>query len=126
MTTKEQVIELAKQAGIDDWWESGNERREELDDLLTTFATLVRNAYRAELLAGVGEPAVKLHGKHKNGKLSAERMELYTADQLAAAVLAARNAALEEVANWIEPQRNDIPANGFEFATAIRNLKDKA
>lgn len=44
MTTKEQVIELAKQAGIDDWWESGNERREELDDLLTIFATLVRNA----------------------------------------------------------------------------------
>lgn len=38
------VIELAEQAGIDAWWESGNESREELDDLLTAFATLVRNA----------------------------------------------------------------------------------
>lgn len=26
----------------------------------------------------------------------------------------------EDIANWIEPQRNDVPATGEEFAAAIR------
>jgi hypothetical protein len=35
---------------------------------------------------------------------------------------ASRRAALEEIAAWIEPQRNDVAAHGFEFAAAIRAL----
>ncbi len=31
-------------------------------------------------------------------------------------------AALEKIAYWIETQRNEIPAHGWEFATAIREL----
>ena len=38
---------------------------------------------------------------------------------------AARREALEDVAKWIEPQRNDIPACGFEFAAALRALITK-
>lgn len=34
-----------------------------------------------------------------------------------------RNAVLEEIAEWIEPQREYIPATGAEFASAIRALK---
>lgn len=30
--------------------------------------------------------------------------------------------AIEEVAKRVEVQRNDVPANGFEFAAAIRAL----
>ncbi len=30
--------------------------------------------------------------------------------------------AQKEIANWIEPQRNDIPATGNEFAEAIRTF----
>ncbi|KQB59319.1 hypothetical protein [Acidovorax sp. SD340] len=37
-----------------------------------------------------------------------------------AALVAARER--ERIAAWIEPQRNDIPACGFEFAAAIRAL----
>jgi hypothetical protein len=36
-----------------------------------------------------------------------------------------RNEVLEEVASFVEVQRNDIPACGFEFAAAIRALKNK-
>lgn len=36
-----------------------------------------------------------------------------------------RNEVLEEAAAFVEVQRNDIPARGFEFAAAIRALKDK-
>ena len=31
----------------------------------------------------------------------------------------------EEIAKWVEPQRNDIPATGIEFAAAIRNRSTK-
>jgi hypothetical protein len=34
-----------------------------------------------------------------------------------------RNEVLEEAASFVEVQRNDIPACGFEFAAAIRALK---
>ena len=33
---------------------------------------------------------------------------------------AAWEKAQKELADWIEPQRNDIPATGKEFAVAIR------
>ena len=32
------------------------------------------------------------------------------------------NAEREKIAAWIEPQRNDIPATGAEFAAAIRAI----
>ena len=32
--------------------------------------------------------------------------------------------AIEDAAAFVEVQRNDIPACGFEFAAAIRALKD--
>ena len=43
---------------------------------------------------------------------------LYTEEQLKQAV----RDAIEEVAKRVEVQRNDVPANGFEFAAAIRAL----
>lgn len=42
------ILELAREAGIDDWWESGNEVRGELNDLLTKFYTLARADLEAE------------------------------------------------------------------------------
>ena len=41
--TNDRIIELAKQAGIHDWWEIGNENLPELEQLLQTFANLIRN-----------------------------------------------------------------------------------
>ena len=35
-----------------------------------------------------------------------------------------RSKVIERIAVWLEPQRNDIPAIGEEFAAAIRALKD--
>jgi hypothetical protein len=35
------IIELAKQAGIDEWWNSGNEHREVLQEHLEHLAALV-------------------------------------------------------------------------------------
>jgi hypothetical protein len=39
---------------------------------------------------------------------------------VAAAVAACVAAERESIAAWIEPQRNDVPATGKEFAAAIR------
>ena len=36
------VIDMARQAGIDEWWDSGSEWRETLDTHLELFAELVR------------------------------------------------------------------------------------
>ena len=44
--------------------------------------------------------------------------DAYTEAQLKQAV----RDAIEEVAKRVEVQRNDVPANGFEFAAAIRAL----
>lgn len=46
----------------------------------------------------------------------------YSKQQMLDFAEASRRAALEEVAAWIEPQRNDVAAHGFEFAAAIRKL----
>lgn len=35
-----------------------------------------------------------------------------------------RNQAIQEVADWVRPQRNDVPATGEEFDNAIESLKD--
>ena len=39
---KEDIIRMAREAGIDHWWESGNEHREVLQQHLERFAALVR------------------------------------------------------------------------------------
>ena len=36
------VIEMAKEAGIDEWWDSGSEWRETFNERLERFAELVR------------------------------------------------------------------------------------
>ena len=38
---REDTIKLARQAGIDEWWDSGDEQREVLQDHLKRFAELV-------------------------------------------------------------------------------------
>lgn len=49
-------------------------------------------------------------------------VDVFTAAQMRSHALAAVLAERERIAAWIEPQRNDIPACGFEFAAAIRAL----
>jgi hypothetical protein len=39
--TQDDVIEMAIQAGVDKWWDSGNEQREVLQKHLVVFAKLV-------------------------------------------------------------------------------------
>ena len=36
------IIKMAQEAGVDDWWDSGNEQREVLQEVLERFAALVR------------------------------------------------------------------------------------
>jgi hypothetical protein len=43
---KEDIIKWAREAGIDHWWESGNEHREVLQQHLKRFAALVAAAER--------------------------------------------------------------------------------
>ena len=40
------VIDMAREAGIDEWWDSGSEWRETLDTHLELFAELVRTDER--------------------------------------------------------------------------------
>ena len=44
--TKEDIIRMAREAGIEDWWDSGNEHREALQEHLERFAALVASAER--------------------------------------------------------------------------------
>lgn len=43
---KEDIIRMAREAGIEDWWDSGNEHREVLQEHLEAFADLVASAER--------------------------------------------------------------------------------
>lgn len=43
---RDDIIRMAREAGIDDWWDSGNEHREVLQEHLELFATLVAAAER--------------------------------------------------------------------------------
>lgn len=143
MTTKEQVIESARRAGFitqggivrklhsNGSWVSVNGE-------LERFEQLVREAYRAKLLEGVGEPVawryeiedgVYRYCRHKVGtNMQAEfgdlnPVALHTDDQLAAAVLAARNQALEEAAKECD-EIGDSFGDADECAAEIRNLKE--
>jgi hypothetical protein len=44
--TQDEIIEMARQAGVDKWWDSGNEQREVLQKHLVVFAKLVAQAER--------------------------------------------------------------------------------
>jgi hypothetical protein len=46
--TQDDVIEMAIQAGVDKWWDSGNEQREVLQKHLVAFAKLVAAKEREE------------------------------------------------------------------------------
>ena len=46
---RDDVIRMAREAGIDDWWDSGSEQRETLQEHLERFATLVAAAERERL-----------------------------------------------------------------------------
>ena len=39
--TQDEIIKMARQAGVDKWWDSGNEQREVLQKHLVVFAKLV-------------------------------------------------------------------------------------
>jgi Skp family chaperone for outer membrane proteins len=54
--------------------------------------------------------------KAMDAKIASLRKELDDAKATA------RKEALDEIATWIEPQRSDVPAHGWEFAAAIRRL----
>jgi hypothetical protein len=56
---KDDIIKMAHEAGIDHWWESGNEHREVLQQHLKRFAALVSAAER--------EACAKLIESHKTG-----------------------------------------------------------
>ena len=43
---REDIIRMAREAGIEDWWDSGNEHREVLQEHLERFAALVASAER--------------------------------------------------------------------------------
>ena len=46
--TQDEIIEMARQAGIEKWWDSGNEQREVLQEHLEAFAKLVAAKEREE------------------------------------------------------------------------------
>jgi hypothetical protein len=100
---KDKVIELAKRAQIGD--SHGHMIRHEAENLVA-FAQLVRDDYRAELLAGSGEPVAWLnpHGGMLSSRYvsnfatglekETHTIPLHTSDQLAAAVLRERERLL--------------------------------
>ena len=56
----EQIKKLAEQAGIEEWWDSGNERREVLQEHLEKFAELiVRECVDKAERYGLGSDAVE-------------------------------------------------------------------
>lgn len=45
---REEIIRMAREAGVDDWWDSGNEMRDVLQQHLEHFAELVAAAKKEE------------------------------------------------------------------------------
>ena len=46
--TREDIIKLAREAGVKDWWDSGNDNAEALLECLERFTALVAAAERSE------------------------------------------------------------------------------
>lgn len=124
MTTKEQVIELANRAGVMPCYIGDT-------PALERFAALVREQYRAELLAESREPvricwSIVAFGDN-------EPVYICTANQLAAAVLRARREALEDAKQlaWTEIMREgalvtwgDADALGDRVIEKLESLKE--
>jgi len=47
---REQIIRMAREAGIDDWWDSGSEWRETFNAHIERFAALVAAAEREAIM----------------------------------------------------------------------------
>jgi hypothetical protein len=47
--TQDEIIKMARQAGVDKWWDSGNEQREVLQKHLVVFAKLVAAKEREKI-----------------------------------------------------------------------------
>lgn len=60
-------------------------------------------------------------GLHLEGENSQMPLWVVNHDEIHTLVAAAYARGVADIADWIEPQRNDIPATGAEFAAAIRN-----
>jgi hypothetical protein len=56
------------------------------------------------------------------GRYGRAHEPLFTDKQMRAYAALVRADALEDAASWIEEQRAEIPAHGWEFAAAIRAL----
>ena len=59
--TRDDIIRMAREAGIDHWWESGNEHREVLQQHLERFTALVR-ADEREACAGLCDSEATIEG----------------------------------------------------------------
>ena len=120
------IIELAREV-----WDTGTGTYNGPEWGLERFAQLVRDAYREELLAGVGEPVVWMdtdsrvmydHDTSEVDKYHGFKptAPLHTADQLAAAVLRATLAERERCAKVCEAEEDDSSNWRTESAVAHR------
>ena len=60
--TKEDILCMTRKAGIDAWWESGNEDRECLQDHLEHFAGLVMASEREVCAKGIEDSTDGMSG----------------------------------------------------------------
>ena len=61
--TQDEVIEMARQAGVDKWWDSGNEQREVLQKHLVVFAKLVEEKATEEANASLRQAIAGLESQ---------------------------------------------------------------
>ena len=61
--TKDDILSMAKEAGIDAWWESGSEWRETFDEHIERFAALVAEKEREECAKVCDEDLKKWKGQ---------------------------------------------------------------
>ena len=133
MPDKDKVIELAKKAdpGFDDGPESDGTMEDSIVGIaaITRLIQLVRDDYRAELLAGSGEPVCTFSWSEARGMYTVDtpgidKAVCYTADQLAAAVLREREECAKECERMVlfPGGRQEAPAHGsvWDAAKAIR------
>ena len=64
---KDNIIRMAREAGIDTWWESGDENRERLQDHLEHFAGLVATSEREACAKAIEN---SMDGFHSNSEWS--------------------------------------------------------
>ena len=63
---REDIIHMAREAGFDHWWDSGNEQRETLQEHIERFAALVAAAEREACANAVWEcPGMGLDDQRK-------------------------------------------------------------